>query len=76
LAKIILEIEDKNLDTVLHIINNLKEGLISNVEVDKKRVYNKPKPIQQEPLKPVSGSKYIDAKTFKERLKKQREKNG
>jgi len=75
MAKIVLEVEQKELDTVLLILNNLKAGLINNIEIDKKRSYNTPKPIKKEPLQPVSLSgKYVDPQTFKERLKQQRMK--
>ena len=77
MAKITLEVNDKKLDTVLNILQNLKEGLIEEISVDKKRSYNRSKqttearPIQSTP-QPVSIStgKYIDPQTFKERLRK------
>ena len=77
MAKITLQVNDKKLDTVLTVLHNLKEGLIDDISVDKKRSYNRPKqttearPIQSTP-QPVSIStgKYIDPQTFKERLKR------
>ena len=77
MAKITLEVENKNVDTLLTILQNLKEGLIEDITVDKKSIYNKPK--RSEPAKPlqsapqpvsVSRGKYIDPQTFKERLKR------
>ena len=74
MAKVSFEVDDKQLDTVLTILNNLKEGLVEDLQVEKKRRYNKPKPVVSEPLKPVEiKSKYIDPQTFKERLKKMRQ---
>ncbi len=79
MAKITLEVQNKNIDTVLTILQNLKEDLIEEIVVDKKRSYNKPKRI--EPVKPlqdapqpvtVSTGKYIDPQTFKERLRRKK----
>jgi len=71
MAKISLHVNDKKLDTLLTILENLKEGLIENIEIEKKKSYNKPKQISKEPLEPVSiNTKYVDPKTFKERLKR------
>ena len=79
MAKITLEVHNKNIDTVLTILQNLKEDLIDEIVVDKKRSYNKPKRI--EPVKPlqdapqpvtVSTGKYIDPQTFKERLRRKK----
>lgn len=77
MAKITLEVENKNVDIVITILQNLKEGLIEDIMIDKKRSYNRPKrsepaqPLQSSP-QPVSIStgKYIDPQTFKERLKR------
>jgi len=75
MAKVVLEINDKELENFLTIVNSLKKEMVVCVDVDKKRSYNAPKPIQKEPLKPVSiNSKYVDPQTFKERLKQQRMK--
>ena len=79
MAKIILEVEERKLDVVLTILENLKEGLVKEISVEKKRTYNKPKPI--EPAKPlqsapqpvsISTGKYIDPQTFKERLRRKK----
>ncbi len=42
MAKITLEIEDKNLDTVLTILKSIKSDLISTIDVDKKALSKKP----------------------------------
>ena len=77
MARITFKVANKNLDTVMTILQNLKEGLIEDVIVDQKRISSKPKytktvePLQKAP-QPVSVStgKYIDPQTFKERLKR------
>ena len=65
MAKIILDIDDKNLPTVLNILENLKTGLIKNTSVDK----------LQKTAKPVSSSisnqtnkKYISKEKYKQKL--------
>ena len=75
MAKVSFEVDEKHLDTVLNILHNLKEGLVKELQVDKKCNYNKPKPISTEPLKPVEiKSKYVDPQTFKERLRRMKQK--
>jgi len=76
MAKVVLDVDDKNVDTLLTILQNLKEGLICDIHIDKKRAYKRAKSIEAKPLQsspepvaPTSG-KYIDPKTFKERLRR------
>jgi hypothetical protein len=74
-AYIKLHVDEKNLDTVLSIVKNLKEDLVKEVEVVYAKTATSQKPLQNKPPKPVNiSSKYVDAQTFKERLK--RMKNG
>jgi hypothetical protein len=71
MAKITLEINDKYINTFMTIVSNLKDGIVDSIEIDKKKNYNKPKMISKEPLEPINiKGKYIDPKTFKERLKR------
>jgi len=63
MAKITLEIEDKDTDTVMTILNNLKAGLIKNIVSDKNK--------EQKPL-PSSSSKYLSRDAYKEKLHKKR----
>ena len=77
MAKITLDVENKNVDIVMTILQNLKEGLVNEITLERKRSYNKPKRIEPaEPLQPspqpvsISTGKYVDPKTFKERLKR------
>ena len=77
MAKVTLEVNDKMLDTFIMIIENLKEGMVERIDIDKRRTYNKPKPIldtQQQKAAPqpvsITTGKYVDPKTFKERLKR------
>ena len=75
MAKVVVDINDKELETFLTILNNLKTGMINSIDVEKQKKYNKPKPVQSEPLKPmVLQRKYIDTQTFKERLKRMKQK--
>lgn len=72
MPKITLEVTDKNLETVMHILDNLKSGLIASVSVDKKKTQAKTmySPPHNKVIKentPVSG-KYISPATFKKRL--------
>ena len=77
MPKIVLDVSKQNKDIVLNILNNLKEGLINSIEIDKKRVLSKKidniEPLTKTP-KPVlpTTSKYIDPQTFKARLKAKR----
>ena len=71
MAKIVLEINDKYINTFMTVVSNLKDEIVDSIEIDKKKSYNKPKPITKEPLEPINTKgKYIDPKTFKERLKR------
>lgn len=65
MAKITLDVDDKNLKTVLNILENLKTGLIKSIDTKKK----------QAPAKPVSSSlsnngnkKYLSKNAYKEKL--------
>ncbi len=76
MAKISLHVNDTKLDILLTILENLKDGLIENIEVDRRRTYNKLKSIDQKNIKSIEiKSKYVDPQTFKERLKKMRKNN-
>ena len=63
MAKITLEIEDKNIDTVMTILNSLKTGLIKNISSDSNK--------EQKPL-PSSSSKYLSKDAYKLKLNKKR----
>lgn len=65
MAKITLDVDDKNLSTVLTILNNLKSGLINNLDTT----------ISQKAAKPVSSSiassgqkKYLSKSQYKKKL--------
>ncbi len=78
--KIKLSVDDNSLDTVLSILNNLKDGLITNIEIDA-NVKTKFKATQYQPknnkiikqehsdINDNSG-KYLNASAYKKRLKK------
>lgn len=72
-----LKVEDKNLETVMTILNSLKDGLISNIESTGKTT----RPTQYKPKVNTiikeensgtadSSGKYINPAAYKQRLKK------
>lgn len=65
MAKITLEVDEKNLSTVLLILNNLKRGLIKNIDSNKKSM---PKPISSS-INNTENRKYLSREDFKNRLK-------
>lgn len=74
MSQIILNIKDENIETVLNILENLKDGLIdtietSDVHTNKKRVRYQPnnKTIINENQKPMG--KYASKAEYKSRLK-------
>jgi hypothetical protein len=78
LSKIVLDVDSKNLDTVLIILNNLKQGLVKNISIDNKKIplnleakKAQKKVLEDEfmPSKP-SGGKYLSKNDYKERLYK------
>jgi len=74
MKQIILNISDENVQTVMSILNNLKDGLIDSIEgaelkgVHKTAYTPKQGTIVSEEEKPVG--KYASAATYKSRLKK------
>lgn len=77
MAKITLDVDSKNIDTVLIILNNLKSGLINNISSDKKNIstslQNK-KNIKQQIVedefikKTPSARKYLSSSAYKQKL--------
>jgi len=72
MTEIKLSVESKNLECVLMILNNLKSGLISEIQTNGNSI--KARPTQYQPktntiVKETTG-KYLNASAFKERLKK------
>lgn len=77
MSKITLDVDKQNLETVLTILNNLKTGLIKNIDVDQKGILNKiqnKKAVKQQAVledefipKPTN-SKYLSRDAFKQRL--------
>lgn len=61
MGQIILEVDDKNKQTVLTILNNLKAGLIKNISSDGKK--------QIKPM-PSSTSKYLSKDDYKQKMQK------
>lgn len=68
MAKVTLDIDDKNLPIVLNILENLKAGLIKNIDTNKKQN-----------IKPVSSSisnnenkRYLSRDAYKQKLQQQK----
>jgi DNA-binding protein len=71
MSQIILNVKGENISTVLNILENLKDGLIDNIQVDtviKKRVQYQPSTnaIVNENQKP--SGKYASKSEYKSRL--------
>ena len=70
MAKITLDVNEKDLKTVLNILENLKDGLIKNISTNKQ--YNQVKPISSSINNNKSsntGKRYLSPEEFKNRLK-------
>lgn len=75
MPKISIDVNNKNLPTVLNILENLKSGLITNLSVDAKDQSKKD-------IKPVSSSlgnqnnkRYLSKDKYKQKINKNREEN-
>ena len=80
MSKIVLDIDDKNIDTVLTILNNLKSGLIKNISTPTNSINSRmqEKKLLKQQLtqedefmssSPSSG-KYLSRSAYKNKLKK------
>jgi hypothetical protein len=63
MAKITLDIDDKNVSTVLIILQNLKNGLIKNISHEKQQI----KPISSS-LEAQNNKKYLSKEAYKNKL--------
>ena len=86
MAKIVLDVNDENLGAVITVLNSLKEGLISQMEVSsktelqkdevKKEKFTRYQPktqkviYEEEQDQLKSMGKYLDPAEFKKRLRK------
>lgn len=78
MSKITIDVSSKNLETVLLILESLKDGLVLNIEVDNSRskytAAYKPKihkaVFDNEQAAESSNGKYLSAASFKKRLQK------
>lgn len=73
MAKIVLEVDNKNRDVVLMILKNLKSDLIKNISFDNKTTSNQTKKaaiLEDEflPKVPQSTGKYLSKEAFKAKL--------
>jgi len=70
MGKITLDVDEKNLKTVLNILENLKDGLINDISTNRK--YQAPKPVSSsinKSQKTPTTSKYLNPNEYKKRLK-------
>ncbi len=79
MSQIILEVEEKNIDTLMIVLNNLKTGLIQDISISK---MNKIKPvkssldkIEREATQHVNHNKYLSQSKYKQRLNQIPEKD-
>ena len=80
LSKITLDIDDRNIETVLTILNNLKPGLIKNLSTNASNINSRmqvkkmQKQVSQEDefMEAPSKSKYLSRSAFKNKLQKGR----
>lgn len=80
MSKIVLDIDEKNIDTVLIILNNLKPGLIKNISSSTNNINSrmqakkllKQQNIQEDEFMSSSPStgKYLSRSDYKNKLKK------
>lgn len=70
MAKITLDVDDKNLSTVLTILNNLKPGLIKNL--DTKASQNAAKPVSSS-IGVAGQKKYLSKTKYKQKLQHPKE---
>lgn len=73
MAKITLDVDNKNKDIVLMILKNLKSDLIKNITVDNKNLQNNntKAPILEDEFLPKaskSAGKYLSKEAFKAKL--------
>ena len=80
MSKIVLDVDDKNIDTVLTILNNLKSGLIKNISTPTNNISSrmqakkllKQQTIQEDEFMSSSPStgKYLSKSEYKNKLRK------
>lgn len=71
MAKITLDVEEKNIEIVENILKNLKDGLIKNIEINQRRYVAKQKILEDEFIpKSTSKSKYLSSDEYKKKLLK------
>jgi len=78
MTKITLSVDDKNLEVVMTLLENLKEGLINDISTNGKKVKNHPTQYQPKTNTIIreensgtndSSGKYASASAYRQRLK-------
>lgn len=70
MAQIVLNVKDANVEAVMHILDNLKDGLIDDISSNIKKKHSKYQPrnqIVKESEKPTG--KYVTPLEYKKRIK-------
>jgi|GEM_PF-416411 len=83
MSKIVLEVDDKNLPTVLNILENLKEGLIQDLSVsnistkqnDIKPLKSSLDKIEAKSSNQVNSNKYLSKAKYKQKLNQKPEED-
>ena len=74
MKKIVLNVDDKHLETVMNILSNLKDGLISSIDGDEVKTTRKPayKPKHGKAIdeKEKPAGKYLSPSQYRSRSKK------
>lgn len=78
MSKIVLDVDDKNIDTVLLILKNLKQGLVKDISSDKRNINTsiqakkalKNEILKDEFIEAPSSGKYLSRAAFKNKLSK------
>ena len=75
---ITLSVEDKNLEIVMNLIENLKDGLINDISLNSEKIKNRPTQYQPKANTIIreensgtndTSGKYVNANAYRQRLK-------
>lgn len=70
MAKVTLDVDEKNVTIIKHILENLKDGLINNMEISQRRYTPKNKPLEDDFIQKKSASqgKYISPEQYRKKI--------
>ena len=79
MRKITLDVNDSNLPTVLNILENLKDGLVQNISVNKqnniKPVKSSLDTIETKSTQQIDQNKYLSKSKYKQKMNKRPEED-